>query len=375
MRRARSGRIALALLMALPGAAAHAADVVIGVAVPLSGPKRALGEGIRQALERDAAALNAAGGILGSPIRLAVTDDGCQPALAEAAARSLLAEAPAVVIGHPCSSAAVAARPLYVSHGAVFIATGARHPALTAPAIAPASPPGPQVVFRLAGRDDRQGQAGAQWLLENAPGKRVAIIHDRTAYARDIAEDAGRALKASGIAEPPVLTLVSGKAAYPDILAKLKTLNTEAVLFAGYPNEAAIIVEGVAARGAWPGIPRLGLARDAGVRPAHRRGPRDAGAHAPGARRYFGRRCRRADGKASRSGARSVGSSRARGGNLRADRRGVHASRRRLRDPLNGSGLVRCSRGLARALVRDRAVRWRALDSDREMNAPERSCS
>jgi branched-chain amino acid transport system substrate-binding protein len=231
--------------MALPGAAAHAADVVIGVSVPLSGPKRALGEGIRQALERDASALNAAGGILGSPVRLAIADDGCQPALAEAAARSLLAEAPAVVIGHPCSGAALAAARLYVSHGAVFIATGARHPALTAPA----SPPGPQVVFRLAGRDDRQGQAGAQWLLESAPGKRIAIIHDRTAYARDIAEDAGRALKASGIAELPVLTLVAGKAAYPDVLAKLKTLNTEAVLFAGYPNEAAIIVGGARREG------------------------------------------------------------------------------------------------------------------------------
>jgi branched-chain amino acid transport system substrate-binding protein len=245
MRRARSARIALALLMALTGVAAHAADVVIGVAVPLSGPKRALGEGIRRALERDAAALNAAGGILGSPVRLAVTDDGCQPALAESAAGSFLAEAPAVIIGHPCSGAAVAAARLYVSQGAVFIATGARHPALTAPA----GSPGPQVVFRLAGRDDRQGQAGAQWLMDNAPGKRVAIIHDRTAYARGIAEDAGQALKASGIAEPPVLTLISGKAAYPDILAKLKTLDTEAVLFAGYPNEAAIIVEGARREG------------------------------------------------------------------------------------------------------------------------------
>ena len=245
MRRARSGRIALALLMALPGVPAHAADVVVGVAVPLSGPKRALGEGIRQALERDASTINAAGGILGSPVRLAVVDDGCQPASAEAAARALLAESPAVVIGHPCSGAAVAAARLYMTQGRIFIAAGTRHPALTAPS----SPPGSQVIFRLAGRDDRQGQAGAQWLLENAPGKRIAIIHDRTAYARDIAEDAGQALKSSGIVELPVLTLVAGKAAYPDILAKLKALNTEAILFAGYPNEAAIIVEGARREG------------------------------------------------------------------------------------------------------------------------------
>lgn len=245
MRRARSITIALAVLTALLGASARAADVVIGVAVPLSGPKRVLGEGIRQALERDVASLNAGGGILGSSVRLAVADDGCQAASAEAAARLLLAEAPAVIIGHPCSGAAVAASSVYRSQGKLFIAVGARHPALTEAA----GPPESQVVFRLAGRDDRQGQAAAQWLLENAPGKRIAIILDRTAYALGVADGARRALKDAGIAEPPILALVAAKAAYPDILAKLKSLDAEAVLFAGYPNEAAIILEGVRREG------------------------------------------------------------------------------------------------------------------------------
>jgi branched-chain amino acid transport system substrate-binding protein len=239
MRRARSARIALALLTSLSSAPAHAADVVIGVGLPLSGPKRALGEGMRLALERDAADLNARGGILGSPVRLIFADDGCQPSPAETAARTLLAEAPAVVIGHPCSGAALSASKIYAAApGTLFIAAGARHPALTDAS----RQPGPQTVFRLAGRDDQQGRAGATWLLKNAPAKRIAIIHDRTAYAREIADDARQALKEAGIAEVPVLTLVAGKAAYPEVQSELKKIEAEAVLFAGYPDEAVIVL-------------------------------------------------------------------------------------------------------------------------------------
>jgi branched-chain amino acid transport system substrate-binding protein len=239
MRRARSARIALALFLAALGAGAHAAEVVIGVGLPLSGPKRALGEGMRLALERDAADFNARGGILGSPVRLVFADDGCQPSTAETAARTLLTEAPAVVIGHPCSGAALAASRIYAAApGTLFIAAGARHPALTDSS----RQPGPQTVFRLAGRDDQQGRAGATWLLKKAPAKRIAIIHDRTAYARAIADDAVQALKEAGISEVPVLTLVSGKAAYPEVQSELKRIDAEAVLFAGYPDEAVIVL-------------------------------------------------------------------------------------------------------------------------------------
>jgi branched-chain amino acid transport system substrate-binding protein len=218
-----------------------AADVTVGVALPLSGPRQTLGLGMRQALDDAAAALNSNGGVLGSQVRLVVADDGCQSAQAETAARTLLAEAPRVIIGHPCSSAAVAAAPLYRAQGAIVIATGPRHPALTAPKPSPQPPV--QTVFRLGGRDDRQGDAAAQWLLREAPGKRVAIIHDRTAYAREIVQAAQKALKAAGLAEPLVLPLVAAKADYPEIVAKTKALNAEAVFFAGYPEEAQIILD------------------------------------------------------------------------------------------------------------------------------------
>ena len=64
---------------------------------------------------------------------------------------------PAFVVGHPCSGSAVAAASLYGAAGIVFIAPGVRHPALTAKRAG-------MTVFRLAGRDDRQGDAAAHWL-------------------------------------------------------------------------------------------------------------------------------------------------------------------------------------------------------------------
>lgn len=244
MRRAWLALIALAALPLLSAAPLGAADhLTVGLAVPLSGPKQALGAGIRQAAAHATAALNASGGVLGSQVRLVVADDGCQSAEAETAARTLLAEAPAVIIGHPCASAAVAAASLYRARGTIFIAAGARHPALTEPGPSPQPPM--QTVFRLAGRDDRQGAAAAQWLLQEAAGRRVAIVHDRTGYAREIVQDAEKALRAAGVEEPTVLPLVAAKTDYPDIVEKIKKLNVEAVFFAGYPDEAAIILDGL----------------------------------------------------------------------------------------------------------------------------------
>lgn len=230
---------ALAVLAGFPSFALRAADITVGVALPLSGPRQALGLGTRQALDDAAATLNSNGGVLGSQVRLVVADDGCQSAQAQNAARVLLAESPSVVIGHPCSGAAVTAASLYRAQGTILIATGPRHPALTKSALQPPA----QTVFRLAGRDDRQGDAAAQWLLKEAPGKRVAIIHDRTGYARDIVQAAQQALKAAGLAEPLVLPLIAAKADYPEIVAKTKALNAEAVFFAGYPDEAQIVLD------------------------------------------------------------------------------------------------------------------------------------
>ncbi len=233
--------MALSLVVALVAACVPAsAEVRVGLAAPLTGPMAGAGLAMQRALEAAVAETNAAGGVLGEPIVLVVADDECARATAEGAAATLIAQRVAVAIGHPCSNAAAAAAKLYGHSGVLMIAVGARHPDVTR---ANAALPVP--ALRLAGRDDRQGDAAARWLTAHAPHGRVALVHDRTGYARSIVDGAIAALKAVPIAPVALVALVAGKPDYTDIVRQLQEAGAEAVLFAGYPAEASLIVYGI----------------------------------------------------------------------------------------------------------------------------------
>ena len=141
---------ALILLMAVAPWSGAAAEVLIGVGAPLSGRQSELGASIRRGAERSVAAINASGGLLGERLVLAVEDDACESAKGAESAKALAERRPAIVIGHPCAGVATSAAQVYAGQQIVFIATGVRNSSLTQPRAGPS-------VFRLAGRDDRQG--------------------------------------------------------------------------------------------------------------------------------------------------------------------------------------------------------------------------
>lgn len=167
----------------------------------------------------------------GATLQIESVDDGCEPRKAEAAAETLVARKMVVVIGHPCTGAALAAAKVYAAANIVFIATETRHPDLTAKRAGP-------TIFRLAGNDAEQGEAAAAALAAQAAGKPVAVVHDRTLYAKTIAEAAIKELRRSKI-EPITATIIAGDKEYAKLLAKIK--GAGAVLFAGFPLEAGFI--------------------------------------------------------------------------------------------------------------------------------------
>ena len=223
-------------------AAPAAAEVLVALAVPASGRGAERGAAMRSGAERAIAALNAAGGIGGETVRLAIEDDGCAAPSAADAARRIVARAPALVLGHPCAGAAISAARIYGPSRALYIASATRHPGLTTPR------PGP-TIFRLDGRDDRQGTFAAEALQRLAGGGRVALVSDRTAYARRIVTEARTALLAAGVREPAMLTLVAGEKTYDALIGELVRSGATALLFAGFPLEGAIVLRQMRAAG------------------------------------------------------------------------------------------------------------------------------
>lgn len=227
-----------------------AADIRVGLAAPLSGPMAPIGRAMRSTLEAAIREANTSGGLSDKRLTLVVADDACSGATAEQAAASLIQDRPALVIGHPCSGAATRAAALYRQAGVLLIAVDARHPDVTKGGTAD------PLVLRLAGRDDRQGDAAARWLIQHAPAGRVAIVHDRTAYARAIATRTKAILDAANVGSIVDLGIVAGKRDYPEIVTEIRAARAEAVFFAGFPDEAAIVAAGLAENG--PTIPFLG---------------------------------------------------------------------------------------------------------------------
>jgi branched-chain amino acid transport system substrate-binding protein len=223
---------------ALAGVLAPAAlaDVLIGVPGPVEGPHAATAGDITRAVKLAADEINAAGGIAGERLQIVEADDGCSAEHAEKAARALVARGVALVVGHPCANAAVAAARVYAEAGVVFIAPATRHPALTEPRAG-------ATIFRLAGRDDRQGASAADYLTRTFPNKPLIVVADSSRVAQALVRDALATFKAAQHGEVSTVAIEGGQKDYAQLIAKLKESQAPAVFFAAFPIEGGLLLK------------------------------------------------------------------------------------------------------------------------------------
>ena len=236
MNRSLSMRMAVALialpLVAAP-LAAHA-DILIGIAGPMSGKDAAFGEEMRQGVDKAIADINAKGGLLGQQLRSILADDRCDPDIAAKAADALVAQRVAVVIGHFCSSASIAASITYAGSNLVEISPSSTNPEYTERGLIN--------VFRVTGRDDAQGRVAADYLALNFRGKTFAVLDDKQTYGRGLAMSFANAMAAKGL--KPVLTdeVDPGQQDFGDLIGRLAAAKVDIIYYGGYYAEAGLLV-------------------------------------------------------------------------------------------------------------------------------------
>lgn len=107
----------------------------IGVAAPLTGGVASLGWQIANAVQLAISQTNAAGGIAIGQITytlgLVTADDACNATQAITAANTLLNARVVAVVGHACSSASLAAQPIYSAAGVPMVSPSSTNPQLT----------------------------------------------------------------------------------------------------------------------------------------------------------------------------------------------------------------------------------------------------
>ena len=157
------------LAFGLMSSVAHA-DIVIGLAGPMTGPSAAFGAQMLHGAQLAVGDINAAGGLSGEHLVLEPEDDGCDNRTAEIVAQDLITKKANVVIGHFCSNPALTAARLYETSGIPMIAPSASLPALTEARL--------WNVMRLGARDDAEGEFAASRIAQDFPTGVVAVLSD-----------------------------------------------------------------------------------------------------------------------------------------------------------------------------------------------------
>jgi branched-chain amino acid transport system substrate-binding protein len=228
----------LAATLSLGTGGAKAQDIPIAVVGPLTGSNASLGEQMTRGAKMAVADINAKGGVLGKKLNLIVADDACDPKQAVAAANEVAGKKVVFVAGHYCSSSSIPASAVYNEADILQMTPASTNPALTDDA----AKKGWNNVFRSCGRDDVQGGVAGKYLADHYQGKRIAIIHDKTAYGKGIADETKKAMNAAGLKEAMYEAITQGDKDFSALISKMKQANIDAIYFGGYQTEAGLIV-------------------------------------------------------------------------------------------------------------------------------------
>jgi branched-chain amino acid transport system substrate-binding protein len=117
----------------------------------------------------------------------------------------------------------------------VMISPASTNPALTDKRAGPN-------IYRVCGRDDKQGEVAGAYLAKHFGDKNIAIIDDKTAYGRGLANEVKKALNANGVEEVFRESITAGEKDYSALVSKLKHADVDALFLGGYHTEAGLIL-------------------------------------------------------------------------------------------------------------------------------------
>ncbi|PLX36639.1 MAG: branched chain amino acid ABC transporter substrate-binding protein [Hyphomicrobiales bacterium] len=224
----------LALAAGLAFATPSWADINIATAGPMTGQYASFGAQMKAGAEQAVADINAAGGVLGQKLVLSVGDDACDPKQAVAVANQMASKGVVFMAGHFCSGSSIPASKVYEEEGIIQISPASTNPKLTEEG-------GPNV-YRVCGRDDQQGITAGNFLMKHFAGKNVAIIHDKTAYGKGLADETKKAYEAAGGKPVMYEAITAGEKDYSALVSKLKQAKADVLYLGGYHTEAGLIV-------------------------------------------------------------------------------------------------------------------------------------
>ncbi|QND57257.1 MULTISPECIES: branched-chain amino acid ABC transporter substrate-binding protein [Mesorhizobium] len=239
MKKTLLSAVALTALVAFGGSAW--ADVMFGVAGPITGPNAAFGAQLQKGAEAAVAEINAKGGINGEQIKLEIGDDVSDPKQGISVANKFVGDGVKFVVGHFNSGVSIPASEVYAENNIVEITPAATNPKFTERGL--------WNVFRTCGRDDQQGSIAGAYLAANFKDAKIAVVHDKTTYGQGLADETKKAMNAAGVTEVMYEGINVGDKDFSALIAKMKEAGVTIIYWGGLHTEAGLIIRQAADQG------------------------------------------------------------------------------------------------------------------------------
>jgi branched-chain amino acid transport system substrate-binding protein len=232
MKKSLLSAVALSAMVAFSGNAW--ADIVIGVGGPLTGPNAAFGAQLQKGAEQAIADINAAGGINGEKLSIALGDDVSDAKQGVSVANKFVADGVKYVVGHFNSGVSIPASEVYAENGILEITPAATNPVFTERGL--------WNTFRTCGRDDQQGGVAGKYLADKFADAKIAIIDDKTPYGQGLADETAKAYAAAGKKEVIREGVNTGDKDFSALIAKMKEAGVSIIYWGGLHTEAGLII-------------------------------------------------------------------------------------------------------------------------------------
>jgi len=227
--------LALILILVACGAPQPKGELLVYVAVPLSGFQANGGQTVLGGANLKAQQVNRAGGVAGYTLKVVGIDDESDSDVAIDVAKQIEAdiaggEKVVAVIGHYNSGQTLAAMEIYKDLPILVITPTASEVSI--------SQKGYSNFFRVNANDTAQGQIDAKFLVDELGAKKIAVVYNDTEYGIGLKNEIARALDELGAEVVARIQVKEGQETYTDEVRRIREAAPDAIFYAGYEIEA-----------------------------------------------------------------------------------------------------------------------------------------
>ncbi|WP_066067474.1 branched-chain amino acid ABC transporter substrate-binding protein [Neobacillus soli] len=207
------------------GDSASGDEILVGVLLPVTGNNATDGKDMLNAMKMAVEKINSDGGVLKKKIKLEVADDGCDPQMATTAANKLVSKKVVAIVGGYCSGSTLPASGVFHNANIPMIVAAANSSELPKQ--------GYDTLFLINGLVPDQAKSGADYFKDKG-AKNIAIIHDNSAYAKDLADFAKKSVEENGGKVIAFEAINPEEKDFGSLMTKLKSLKPDGTYFTGY---------------------------------------------------------------------------------------------------------------------------------------------